>query len=93
MGKLPILLNCSLGDDKSSVFKCDHHLPFILAHEHLRAACCDNRINILTLAAHLYDVVTNYCAKSGIDLASILSHRPPYNHNDQLLCAQRSCYT
>ena len=81
VGKLPILPDCTLGDDKSSVFKCDHQLPFILANEHLllRAACCDNRINILTLTAHLYDALEKYCAGSGISsiVASILSYLPP----------------
>ena len=46
-GELPILLDGTLGDDKSYVFKCDHHLPFILVSEHL-CTCCDNRIIIPT---------------------------------------------
>ena len=67
-GELPILLDATLGDDKSYVFKCDHHLPFILVSEHLRAACCDNRINILTLTAHLHDVLEKYCVSNGMML-------------------------
>ena len=68
MGELPILLDGTLGDDKSYVFKCDHHLPFILVSEHLRAACCDNRINIPTLTAHLHDVLEKYCVSNGMML-------------------------
>ena len=84
-GELPILLDCVLGDDEASLFKCNHALRFILVNEHLRAACCDNRLNILTLAEHLHDVLEKYCVSNGFDAVSIPSHLPPYNHNDHLL--------
>ena len=83
-GELPILLDCTLGDDEASVVRCRHFLPFIWLHEHLRAACCDNKLNVLALTLNLHDVLTNYCISNEIKCLSTCD-LPPYNHNDHLL--------
>ena len=82
-GELPILLDCTLGDDDASVFRCEHELPFIRAKEHLRAACCDNRLNVMALAEHLFDVLREYCVTKGIDVDHV--ELPTYHHYEHLL--------
>ena len=83
-GYMPILLDIQVTSNfpSSSLFNCEHDLEEMLEHDELRAACCDQRIDLLIIAEHLHNLLGRNCKleyTNGVD--HIFRRLPPYDHN------------
>ena len=85
-GHLPILFDVTGNEDHFALFHCSHDLDEMLKHDELRAACCDQRIDLLIIAEHLHNILHRYCQwKHIISVDHIFRQLPPYDHYAGLL--------
>ena len=79
VGHLPMLFDVTDSKTLTSLIDCKHSLSQIQEHDELRAACCDQRLDVLVVAEHLHSVLVNYCQSRGTELKKI--ELTPYDHN------------
>ena len=80
-GKLAILFERTTRDGDSALFHCTHDLDEMLKHDELRAACCDQRINLLIIAEHIHNILSRYCQMKEVSVDQIFLNLPPYDHD------------
>ena len=60
-GDMRTVFDAAVYDPSASLFYCKHNLKEIQEHDELRAACCDQRIDLLIIAEHLYKIMRRHC--------------------------------
>ena len=86
LGHLKIPFNIMRNDAPTALFHCEHDLDTMLEHDELRAACCDQRINLLNIAQHLHSILHRHCQQKRISVDHIFRNLPRYDHNAGLVC-------
>ena len=80
-GHMPNLFDVTGYEPFLSLFICKHDLDEMLEHDELRAACCDQRIDLLIIAQHLCHILRRYCRMKHIGVDDLLRRLPPYDHD------------
>ena len=82
IGHMPILFDIIRNEPFSSLLHCKHKLEEMLEHDELRAGCCDQRIDLLIIAEHLYNILqSGIHLKHVISVAHIFVNLPQYDHD------------
>ena len=86
-GYMPILFDVPVNNNISSLFNCNHDLGEMLKHDELRAACCDQRLDLLSIAHHLHSILHRHCQQINISVDHVFGNLPPYDRIINMLCA------
>ena len=79
-GRMAILFDIPPdGEDHLTLFHCKHDINQLPDNEELRAACCDQRIDLLIIAGQLHNILRRYCERKHIGIDRIFQDLPPYD--------------
>ena len=79
-GYMPSFFNGLWDERFYALLDCKHDLKEILEHDELRAACCDQRIDMFIIAEHLHHILCRCCQLKHIPSADDIFRRlPPYH--------------
>ena len=81
-GYMTLQFEIMRNESATSLFDCRHNLFEVQEHDELRAACCDQRMDLLIIAQHLHAILLRNCeSEHVISVDNIFQNLPPYDHN------------